>query len=252
MTWILDRPEPRKFERNPLEAVICELRFHPILRVDERISDFQEEVRATFPVYEAGEGREVALEPGGNVNVRSLSQHQFKTEDGASLIVLKHKALAIECRQHSDHKTFMELVRVALSAFERTVGSATPTRLGLRYINAISKKAIENNAGRALTWNDIVQPEFIGLPNGLVDLENTHFMNQINSPIDNGGMTVRYGIEKSEDGSKFRLDMDRYSEGSFDLATTEDLLERFHEHIHRLFLSAVGSELEKWMRPLEQ
>ncbi len=51
MVWTLKKREDCTYERNPLVSVICQLRFHPILKVADQISEFQESVRGTFPAF---------------------------------------------------------------------------------------------------------------------------------------------------------------------------------------------------------
>jgi uncharacterized protein (TIGR04255 family) len=42
------------YEVNPLEEVICQLRFLPVLKIDtEPPAGFQEEIRAEYPLYES-------------------------------------------------------------------------------------------------------------------------------------------------------------------------------------------------------
>ena len=47
-------PEVKRviYKKNPLDRVICQLRFAPILKIDAEIpADFQEMIRADFPNY---------------------------------------------------------------------------------------------------------------------------------------------------------------------------------------------------------
>jgi hypothetical protein len=48
----LDNVERVLYEKNPLESVICQVRFPTILRVDSEVpSDFQDRIRGRFPIF---------------------------------------------------------------------------------------------------------------------------------------------------------------------------------------------------------
>ena len=57
-------PESPKvtYDKAPLEEVICQLRFNPILRIDTELpSTFQDAIRAEYPLFEEIKGHEQEL-----------------------------------------------------------------------------------------------------------------------------------------------------------------------------------------------
>ena len=52
MSWRLPEHDLHTYPRNPLVAVVAQLRFDPILKIADRVADFQDRVRARFPKFE--------------------------------------------------------------------------------------------------------------------------------------------------------------------------------------------------------
>lgn len=60
---------------------------------------------------------------------------------------------------------------------------------------------------------------------------------------------MRYGIlnEQNETEPHFRLDVDRYFEGDFQVKDAPEMIEGFAADIFTIFRSLVGSALLEWM-----
>lgn len=248
MTWTLPSQAHRVFERNPLVAVIVELRFHPILRIPSKIADYQEQVRATFPAFETSSRQMVNLGP-GPVEVRVENFFTFAKANAASVLTLSTSSLSLESRHHERREQLLEDVKIGVDALLNVFGSVSPTRLGLRYVDVIDRELIAKDLGRPTSWERLVSGRFASVPGGVADLEGTLFACEVTSPaIDGGAQTARYGLIKDIDGhAKFRLDVDRYQEDSFDLDTTVPRLNAFADDIFAFFIAAAGPDLLEWM-----
>jgi uncharacterized protein (TIGR04255 family) len=183
------------------------------------------------------------------VTVSEHVQHHFKRLDGAAMIALQPTAVTVEARRHENHDIFLGFFKSASDALNDAYGDLAPTRLGLRYINVFNKAEIGKHLGRSVDWNDLIDGRFLKLPGDLADLTGTNFQSQTNSPIGDGRMTLRFGIEGAGDGAVFRLDFDRYQEGDFAATACLPLLRQFHEDIHSVFLAFAGDALTEWMEP---
>lgn len=103
-----------------------------------------------------------------------------------------------------------------------------------------------------MDWKDLVNHDYLHLPGGLCDLEQTRYGMEINSPIEDSSLTLRYGVLPDEEQAslRFRIDIDRYQEGAFKIADTVKLLRRFSSDAYNIFDHAVGDKLVAWMTPL--
>lgn len=140
-------------------------------------------------------------------------------------------------------------MRLGRDSFQAVYGIVATTRLGLRYVDIIDRKRISDDLGRAVAWEGLVKESFLRVPTGLATPDDTHFVSEVTSPMEEGLQTVRFGLVRDEDGlSRFRLDVDRYIEG---MVPDAEILERLHpftDDIFSLFVAAAGPDLAEWMK----
>lgn len=251
MSWTVP-PQPHKvFVRNPLVAVVVELRFFPILKLGEKakVADFQELVRGTFPAFHDVTRQLVNLGPVAPVEVRSERLFNFMKQDESCTLTLSTSSLAVESRVHESREHFINDAKVGIDALTKTCGPVVPTRLGLRYVDLIDKEQIEKDLGRPTTWPALISERFLAVPTGLADLEGTLFACEVGSSMPNGGgQTVRYGLVQDGDKKvKYRLDVDRYLDGVVDPTKLVDLLKTFADDVFAVFIAAMGPDLKAWM-----
>lgn len=248
MTWQLQRPEYAVFERNPLVAVIAQLRFHPILKIADRLPEFQDRLRSRFPLFSEVASQVIDFKPPNNVQMREERSSQFrKKDDSGASITLHTQALTFEVRNHIKRDDMLADFQLAVEALVELFRPVTATRLGLRYVNLLDRAKIGRDLGRAVDWNDLVSAEFLRLPS-VTDLHDTAFATEITSSADSGAMTVRFGHVRDPDGQfRFRFDTDRYVEGEVDLNQSTDQLKDFSGDIYSIFVAAMGTALREWM-----
>lgn len=248
MTWQLPDAEHKIFERNPLDAVICQLRFDTILKVHDRVPDFQDAIRSRFPGYQESEGIMFELTE-GPPRQRMVRQHRFTAKREPTIALLGDQAVSLEYRDHQDRATLLRDARLVSSALETVYSNVSPQRLGLRYVNRIELRQIGDDLGREVSWSDVLTPDFIAVPTGLADLTGSRFASELTSPLSPGEMTVRMGLlplpGRTDVG--FRLDVDRYTEEDFSIADVDGLLGGFVDDIYKLFRAAAGPALIEWM-----
>ncbi len=248
MTWTLPSQPYRVFERNPLVAVIVELRFFPILKVPTKVADFQDKVRTTFPAFQEAKSQMINLGP-SPVEVRSEHIFTFTKADESTTLSLSTSSLSLEARRHERREQLFADVQEGVDALSTVFGPVATNRLGLRYVDIIDDERIASDLGRATSWDRLISPRFGAVPATVADLEGTLFACEIASPTTNGGgQTVRYGLIKDADGRrKFRLDVDRYVEGPIEPEKVVSLLNTFADDIFAVFMAAAGPDLLEWM-----
>lgn len=248
MTWKLPTQPHKVFERNPLVAVVVELRFFPILKLADKIADFQDQVRSTFPAFQDVTRQLVNLQPAGPIEVRNERLFNFVKADESSTLSLSTSTLVLESRRHERREHFMNDVRVGIDALSKLCGPVVPTRLGLRYVDVIDKERIERDLGRSTSWPKLISDPFLAVPTDLADLDGTLFACEVSSSMPNGGQTVRYGlVQEGDKRTKFRLDVDRYLDQPGDPSKLVELLGTFADDVFAVFVAAMGSDLALWM-----
>lgn len=250
MAWRIERSEHRVFRRNPLLAVVVDLRFHPVLKLADQVADFQDRVRSTFPVFQEATNQVVSLQPFGPLAVKQEKLFQFWKVDGTATLTLTTSSLTLESRRHVDREVLFKEADTGFSALLGLHSSITTTRLGLRYVNRIDKAQIQSELGRSTTWQKLVAGPFMSVPTGLAELDDgTLFTCEVASPFDRGALVARYGLlrEGPNTPTTFRLDLDRYLDVPFEARESSGLLTSFSEDIFSLFVNAMESDLHIWM-----
>jgi uncharacterized protein (TIGR04255 family) len=249
MVWNVPPQEHKVFERNPLVAVVVELRFHPVLKISDRIADFQDRVRATFPVFQEVLRQLVNLGPVAPIEVRNERMFNLTKGDESATLTLSTSSLALESRLHEHRNIFIADAKVGIDALVETFGPIVPTRLGLRYVDIIDREQIEKALGRPTSWDALLSERFLSIPTGLADLSDTLFACEVASSVPSGGrQTVRYGlVEDADKRVKYRLDVDRYIEERVEPGALVPLLGAFADDIYAVFAAAMGPALSEWM-----
>jgi len=249
MVWKLERKEHRVYPRNPLAAVVADLRFHPILKIGSKVPDFQEAVRSVFTEYQEQAQQFVAVQPFGPMQVTQGMGYIFRKSNGTAALTLTTTSLTLDSRQHADRD---QLINEACLGFDALLALYKPVsaiRFGLRYINIIDRQPISSDLGHAVDWGDLVTDKFCSVPSGLADADGSLYSVEVSSPMSEGGLTVRYGLlpDAKDNREKFRFDSDRYVDGPVDTSQVRGLLARFADDIYAVFMAAKGPALEEWM-----
>ncbi|MFA1622515.1 TIGR04255 family protein [Rhizobium mongolense] len=148
------------YEKNPLADVVCQLRFPRVLAIDERLPvDFQSAIATDFPFVESQEIAQLSFGPGDPISNKRLN-YVFTTEDKRYAIALNSESLAISTKAYTEWADFSNFVRQALEALLQNYSVSLFQRIGLRYINVISKKklGLEDRL-----WSDLVRRSALGL-----------------------------------------------------------------------------------------
>lgn len=248
MAWQLPTHARKTYSRNPLEAVVVQLRFDPILKVEDRVADFQDQVRQRFPKFEEQVTQSFEINPLHGVRTRQDKEFRFRTKDAAGTVFLSHHAVAMETRAHIERDALLGDFAIVMKALRSVYAPISPLRLGLRYVNIVDRQRIGADLGRDLGWQDLVAPDFTRMPCNLANLDGMAFGSELTGELERGRLTLRYGMVP-EDGAepRFRLDIDRFMETDVDVDAIQDTLMAFAADIFSVFISAAGTELLGWM-----
>lgn len=248
------------FKKNPLEEVICQLRFPTILAIgSESPVAFQNKIRSGYPLYEREDSplpKEVVQLLGSLSPSKSIEEtvnHKFITEDSRRLISLAPDFVAISEYKYERWNFFYEEFVKAQRALEEIYQPTFYSRIGLRYRDVIDKEKI---GLRDTSWPDLLQPPLIGLL-GIPDL--TAQIHTIKTEatigieeVSGGWVTIRHGIViRRETGKRlYVIDADFYTEERRRSEDVAGILGAFNKISGNLFRWAITPKLHAALEPI--
>lgn len=194
-------PEVRRviYKKNPLDHVICQLRFPPILRIEsEPPSAFQESIRSVYPMYSEKMEFRVDLPPFPkqqpigpiqNLSTSANKSYEFVSEDGIWKVNLTRTFLSIRTSNYTRWEDFKERLRGPYEALIRVYSPGFFTRIGLRYVDIFNRSVL---GLEGTNWSELLNPFILGL---------------LSSPVadDVKDFESAYGISLSDNESKVRM-----------------------------------------------
>lgn len=249
------------YHRAPLAEVICQLRFPEILTIQANAPvDFQEAIREEYPVYLRRQELSAPKLSGlpGNLSLQkqeSVNNYQFSSPDGIWRINLTSKFISLTCTNYPCWEEFAAHLDKPLAAFIQIYRPAFFQRVGLRYVNFISRQALELED---VPFRELIRPCYLGplaeeeIPEIStlrcnVDFE-TNLRNGCRARIHAGPGKIKRG-NKEDPEVKFIFDQDLSSLGQIPPKLSVGTLQVLHHHAGILFRGAVTQRLHEAMEP---
>ncbi len=221
----------------PLREVICQVRFPTILRIaHEEPAEFQEHIRARFPVLEVERGVVVEMEgvkPGGRVGFPP-PVYRFHSQDRTRTVSLGPDFYALSTTAYRHWADFADYLAYAAEATQAVYTVPYATRIGLRYINMLDTTFTDS--GEFSEVLDLVRDELTVMLKTDVILAPELAVQRIQATTEGDRFVFRYGLihEGTPPEPRFLLDFDLYTEGNVGL---DDLITRCHRY-HQIIYSA--------------
>ncbi len=237
------------YHRNPLGEVICQLRFPEILAIGAKDPvDFQEAIRADFPQF----SRRMEKVPGQE---KAVVNYQFATADNVWRVNLTQKFISLACSRYSCWEDFAARLDKPLAVFIQIYRPAYFERIGLRYVNFISRKALDMEG---TPFRELIADRYLGV---LADEELAE-TNAARSTVDadfalRGGCRVKLHAGPGQvrrgnqtDGEvKFIFDQDLFMPGKISPNLSAPALQTLHAQAWSLFRDAITDTLHDAMEP---
>lgn len=251
--------EPRSiYSENQLGEVICQLRFPEILSIETNLpADFQEQIRGQFPRYSV---RRETTPPKltGNMQVQQSVQtnnYQFASDDGTWRVNLTSKFISLSTSRYRCWEEFAAMLDRPLAAFIQLYKPACFDRVGLRYLNFISRRKL---GLEGTPFRELIQPEYLGVL-GFDDIsENAASRSGVDAEFAIGG-NCRCKLHagpgkvtiggKSDDEIKFIFDMDLYMSDKVPVNYSAGALQTLHSQAYGIFRGAITSTLHDALEP---
>lgn len=250
-----------QYSNNQLADVICQLRFPEILTINVNApADFQEEIRAEFPQFSSTLENSAPIRSNtpGNQQVQNQPatvNYQFTSANGFWRINLTSKFISIACTRYTNWETFAMKLDKPLAAFIRVYKPAYFERIGLRYLNFFSRKAL---GLEGTPFAELFTPQYLGI---LMDSQIDE-ANVLRSGVDveakiNGGCHARIhagpgivtqnGIKDNE--IRFIFDQDVFIHGNIPVNYSAGALESLHSQAFSIFRDAITDQLHDALDP---
>lgn len=146
------------YEKNPLAEVVCQLRFPRILAVDDRIpAHFQIILGENYPFVETKDVFQFNL---GESSQMRRTHYDFSTSDKRYTVSLSSDSISISTNKYERWENFSSHIKHAVACLLKVYSVPIFTRVGLRYIDVISRKALSLESER---WSELIQSSALGL-----------------------------------------------------------------------------------------
>lgn len=254
--------EPRcQYERNQLADVICQLRFPDILVIDaNQPAEFQDAIRSDFPQF-AKFLKKTSAKTNPQVatlqeNAQATANYQFASADGVWRVNLTSQFISLACSHYTNWESFARRLDAPLAAFIKIYKPAYFYRIGLRYINFISRKQL---GLEDTPFSQLIQQPYLGIlgDEEVAELHTSRCSMDAETEI-RGGCRLKVhagpGIVKqngqTDNEVKFIFDQDLFITGNIPINYSAGALETLHSQAYPIFRDAIVDTLHDAMEPI--
>jgi uncharacterized protein (TIGR04255 family) len=245
------------YAKNPLDSVVCELRFPTILRIaSEPPAAFQEKIRADYPLFARrqpplGVPTELAKLVGQMSQV-GTSVSVFTSTDEKWSISLTPESFALTAGNYQSWREFKKRLDHAVQAMCDVYEPAFYTRLGLRYKNAIFRSDYEFQ--RSEPWANLIESHIAG------ELAEPRVAPHVKAAVRNtiidldgriGQVRLIHGLGENESRNEecYIIDADFFVESRVEVLNAFSVLEEFNRRAENLFRWCITDRLHQAMGP---
>lgn len=250
-----------RYGANQLVEVICQIRFPEILSIAAKPpAEFQDAIREEYPQFHrlnevpapkvVSSGGRFSLE-----NQPASVNYQFSTPDGVWRVNLTSRFISLACTNYTCWEDFAAHLDKPLAAFIRLYKPAYFERLGLRYVNAISRTELGLTQEK---FAELIAPCYLG-PLGEPDVKEISTSRctvDLETAIRGGcrvklhagpGFVRKFGRDDKE--VKFILDLDLFMPGQIPVNLSAGALQTLHSQAYPIFRGAITETLHDAMEP---
>ena len=246
------------YRKNPLQQVICQLRFPTILKIDaETPVQFQEEVRSAFPYYSEQVDFKAQPPEGLQDQIRrellksvSTKNHRFSSEASQWTINLTRGFLALSASKYKRWEEFKEKLKIPMMALDQVYSPTHFSRVGLRYTDLIQRSTLDLDD---VDWTELLNPHILGVLSSkeIADsVRNSETGNEIVLADDQGVVRVVTKLLRGSDEEMcFMIDADFFCEGNILIREIMEKLNSLNQCARRFFRWCITDRLHTAMEP---
>ena len=251
------------YRNNQLAEVVCQLRFPEILSIETNLpAVFQDLIRDEFPQFSSRKEMPAPKFTGvpGHMQMQKqepVTNYQFVSADGIWRVNLTRHFFSLSCNRYTSWEDFAGRLDKPLVSFIKTYKPAYFERVGLRYVNFISRKELDLVG---TPYRDLIQSCYLGLLAEDDVNESASTRNSVDAELNiRGGCKVKIhagpglvrknGMPDSE--VKFVFDQDLFMPGQVPVSLSAGALQTLHSQADSIFRGAITDVLHDAMEPID-
>lgn len=230
----LPEVEYERFSRPPLRAMLGQVQFPPILKLQTglgAVADFQEAVRDKFPGFAEEAQLQINVAFGGQAEPATsrTTVYRFTSADSTWSAVLAPNALSLEAvdgAPYTSYDAFSDGFRLLWTAAVEHLRPGAVSQQGLRYIDHLEGDR------SASEWADWINPELLGgVAGDVLGVGVKRSVSEMLYPQETGQVVFRHGITTAgpADAPGYLLDFDATHAGPIAAEDTDAIVGRFDE-----------------------
>lgn len=251
------------YRSNQIAEVICQLRFPEILSISTTApATFQDAIRDEFPQFIRRQDLPAPKITGmpGHLSLENqpgVINYQFSSADGTWRVNLTSRFISLTCNRYSSWEDFAKKLDKPLAAFIQIYKPAYFERIGLRYLNFISRYEL---GLEGVPFSQLIAPCYLG---PLME-EDVQEANSTRCNID-AELNIRGGCRlkvhagpgfvkkngKSDQEVKFIFDQDLFMPGQVPVNLSAGALQTLHAQAWSIFRGAITDQLHNAMDPID-
>lgn len=251
------------YRSNQIAEVICQLRFPEILSIGTTApAAFQDAIRDEFPQFIRRQDLPAPKITGmpGHLSLENqpgVINYQFSSADGTWRVNLTSRFISLTCNRYSSWEDFAKKLDKPLAAFIQIYKPAYFERIGLRYLNFISRYEL---GLEGVPFSQLIAPCYLG---PLME-EDVQEANSTRCNID-AELNIRGGCRlkvhagpgfvkkngKSDQEVKFIFDQDLFMPGQIPVNLSAGALQTLHAQAWSIFRGAITDQLHNAMDPID-
>ena len=240
---------------------ICQLRFPTILSIGaQEPAAFQERIRRDYPLYQLQRDQPAPKVTGANTPnptleaQKPINNYTFLDQDKRWKVNLTSGFVALSTKSYTRWEDFAGRLDKLLAEFIGIYSPAFFERIGLRYINAVSRRRLHLEGS---DWSELIQPAWLGVmaePDVTTSSLTKCSLEVEMNLEENCHAKIHAGLGllgggKQDPEVKFILDDDLSASGSIQITQVPGCLQTLHTYADRIFRGAITSELHTAMGP---
>jgi uncharacterized protein (TIGR04255 family) len=248
------------YEVNPLDEVICQIRFSPVLKIDtEPPANFQEDIRGEYPDYEsklpvrlsANIPQPLAELFAGELLLGGQKTHEFTSRDKIWKVSLTRNFVALTTNRYRRWDEFRRRLESAILALTRWYTIPYFTRVGLRYQDVIDRSVL---GLEGVSWNELLNPAItgpLGDPKVTSDVLSLQTVAVVTLPDCDGKAQMKTSLVEHKETKEqaFLIDSDYFTEQQVELSDVLSRADCFNREARRFFRWCITDRLHQAMRP---
>ncbi len=248
------------YSENPLESVVCQLRFPPILRIDAEVpANFQDRIRHEYPLFADNQPMNQGLDippeitklMGLDLQLQTARRgYDFSTSDGLWKISLTREFLALTTNKYETWGNFKDHLKGPLEVLLTEYKPDFYSRVGLRYRDVIKRSLLNL---KDVPWAELLKPHITGELSSevapFIRKAGREILVELESSL--GHVRIKHGIIQPKDSAEelYLFDADFYTDQKMEIGHAIERLDRFNREAGHFFRWCITERLHDAMGP---